>query len=110
MYLAQIVFKKKISNYTSLISSSPLLAVDPIRYPAKVQMTNIHDWHDIASPPRLIINWDMVDISWAEADLVDIELWGYFEDDAGPHWDFLELLGSKKLNKGSYGFDVAPHR
>ena len=73
-------------------------------------MTNIHDWHDIASPPRLIINWDMVDISWAEADLVDIELWGYFEDDAGPHWDFLELLGSKKLNKGSYGFDVAPHR
>lgn len=84
--------------------------VDPIRFPPKVQMVNINDWHDISSPPRLIINWNRNDISWAEADLVDIELWGYYEDDTGPHWDFLELLGNKKLNKGSYGFDVAPHR
>ena len=73
-------------------------------------MVNIRDWHDIASPPRLIVKWDRFDISWAESDLVDIELWGYYEDDEGPHWDFLEQLGSRKLNKGSYGFDVAVHR
>jgi hypothetical protein len=81
-----------------------------LRYPAKVEMVNIHDWHDQSSPPRLIIKWDRFELSYAESDLVDIELWGYYEDDSGPHWDFLQIIGKKKLNKGSYGFDVAPNR
>jgi hypothetical protein len=54
-------------------------------------MQNIRDWHEIASPPRLIVKWDRFDISWLESDLVDVELWGYYEDDSGPHWDFLQV-------------------
>ena len=84
--------------------------VDPLRYPAKVEMVNINEWHAQSSPPRLIIKWDRFELSWAESDLVDVELWGYYEDDLGPHWDFLQIIGKQKLNKGSYGFDVAPNR
>ena len=55
-------------------------------------MQNIRDWHEIASPPRLIVKWEKTDVSWLESDLVDIELWGYYEDDYGPHWDFLQVF------------------
>ena len=54
-------------------------------------MQNIRDWHEIASPPRLIVKWEKTDVSWLESDLVDVELWGYYEDDDGPHWDFLQV-------------------
>lgn len=57
-------------------------------------MVNIADWHEIASPPRLIVKWDRFDLSWAEFDLVDIDLWGYYEDDEGPHWDFLQVINN----------------
>jgi hypothetical protein len=62
------------------------------------------------SPPRLIVSWKRFELSFAESDLVDIELWGYYEDDYGPHWDRLQVIGKGKLNKGSFGFDVAPNR
>lgn len=60
-------------------------------------MVNIADWHEIASPPRLIVKWDRFDLSWAEFDLVDIDLWGYYEDDDGPHWDFLQVINNKEI-------------
>jgi hypothetical protein len=55
-------------------------------------MVNINEWHSQASPPRLVIKWDRHELSYAESDLVDIELWGYYEDDNGPHWDFLQVI------------------
>ena len=58
-------------------------------------MVSINDWHSQASPPRLIIKWDRHELSFAESDLVDIELWGYYEDDNGPHWDFLQVNNFK---------------
>lgn len=66
-------------------------------------MVNIGDWHEIASPPRLIIKWDRFDLSWAEFDLIDIELWGYYEDDNGPHWDFLQVNSNESAYNGYYG-------
>jgi hypothetical protein len=54
-------------------------------------MVNVQEWHSQASPPRLIINWDRFELSYAESDLVDIELWGYYEDGEGPHWDFIQV-------------------
>lgn len=60
--------------------------VDPLRYPSKVELVNVRDWHMMASPPRLVIRWDRHELSYAESDPVDIELWGYYEDEYGPHW------------------------
>ena len=54
-------------------------------------MVNINEWHSQSSPPRLIIAWDRFELNYAESALVDIELWGYYEDDSGPHWDFLQV-------------------
>ncbi len=55
-------------------------------------MVNINEWHSQSSPPRLIISWDRFDLNYAESALVDIELWGYYEDDTGPHWDLLQVI------------------
>ena len=63
--------------------------MDPLRYPAKVEMVNINEWFQASSPARLILKWDRFDLSWAESDPVDIDLYGYYEDDYGPHWDHL---------------------
>lgn len=52
-------------------------------------MVNTDEWFMRGSPPRLIIKWDRFDLSWAESDVVDVELYGYYEDDYGPHFDFL---------------------
>jgi len=59
-------------------------------------MVNVQEWHSQASPPRLIINWDRFELSYAESDLVDIELWGYYEDGEGPHWDFIQVRKNLK--------------
>jgi hypothetical protein len=67
------------------------LQVDPLRYPAKVEMVNINEWHQREASGRLIIRWNRFDLSWAESDLVDVDLWGYYEDDQGPHWDYLQV-------------------
>jgi len=55
-------------------------------------MVNINEWHSQSSPPRLIISWDRFDLNYAESALVDSELWGYYEDDSGPHWDCLQVI------------------
>lgn len=63
---------------------------------------NILDWHDQVSPARLIIKWNRHDLSYAESDLIDIELWGYYEDGNGPHWDFIQVI--KKRKRKSFKF------
>lgn len=73
--------------------------MDPFRYPGMVELVNIEDWYKISGPGRLVIRWDKFDISDFESDLVDIELWGYYEDDTGPHWDLLQVLDKKKAYK-----------
>ena len=65
--------------------------MDPLRYPPKVELVNIKDWHKRDPPSRLIIKWDRHELSYAESDLVNIELWGYYEDSYGPHWDLLQV-------------------
>lgn len=66
--------------------------VDPLRYPPKVELVNINDWHSQSSPARLLIKWNRHDLSYAESDLVNVELWGYYEDDLGPHWDMIQVI------------------
>jgi hypothetical protein len=56
-----------------------------------VELVNIRDWYYSSTSGRLLIKWDKFDLSYAESDLVDIELWGYYEDDSGPHWDFIQV-------------------
>ena len=57
-----------------------------MRYPAKVELVNINDWHELSSPARLIVRWDRHELSYAESDPVNIKLFGYYEDNNGPHW------------------------
>jgi hypothetical protein len=54
-------------------------------------MVNINEWHQREASGRLIIRWNRFELSWAESDLVDVDLWGYYEDDLGPHWDYLQV-------------------
>jgi hypothetical protein len=66
--------------------------VDPLRYPARVELgESIRDWHNTKTSGRLLVKWNRFDIGYGENDLIDIELWGYYEDDSGPHWDFLHV-------------------
>ena len=64
-------------------------------------MVNLEEWFQAGSPPRLIIKWDRFDLSWAENDPVDIELYGYYEDSYGPHWDRLSVSNNNKIQKKS---------
>lgn len=66
--------------------------VDPFRYPPLVELVDIEKWYEVSVPGRLVIRWDKIDIGYGESDLVDIELWGYYEDDYGPHWDFIQVF------------------
>ena len=65
--------------------------MDPFRYPPLVELVDIEKWYQVSGPGRLVIRWDKIDIGYGESDLVDIELWGYYEDDYGPHWDFIQV-------------------
>lgn len=45
----------------------------------------------ISTPGRLVVRWNRLDLGFAETDFVDIELWGYYEDDDGPHMDLIQV-------------------
>lgn len=64
-----------------------------------MELVNIREWHDNKTPGRLVVRWNRFELSYAESDLVDIELWGYYEDDAGPHWDFIQVKIDNKIKK-----------
>jgi hypothetical protein len=82
----------KISrNFFIVINAFFFFKVDPLRYPPLVELVNIKDWHLRDPPPRLVIKWDRHELSYAESDPVNIELWGYYEDNNGPHWDLLQV-------------------
>ena len=65
--------------------------VDPIRFYPQVEMVNMKEWFQQDSPSRLVLKWAVHDVSWLESDPVNIELYGYYEDNEGPHWDFLQV-------------------
>lgn len=65
--------------------------MDPFRFPGQVELVNIQDWYQLQGPGRLMIRWNRPDVAYGESELVDIELWGYYEDDTGPHWDLLQV-------------------
>lgn len=65
--------------------------VDPLRYPPNVELVNIQDWLEMTGPGRLVIRWDHLGLGYGETDYVDVELWGYYEDDYGPHWDLIQV-------------------
>ena len=84
---------KNCSNQSKLISDLKrrIFQVDPIRFPPQVELVHMTDWFQQEPPGRLVLRWIPFDVSWIESDPVNIELYGYYEDDYGPHWDFLQV-------------------
>lgn len=81
--------------------------VDPIRAETKVELVNSEEWFKpLPSTKTLAIRWNRDDLGWSRNETVDVQLFGYYEDDDGPHWDFLQILGDRVLNNGYYEFLV----
>lgn len=69
-----------------------LFLVDPIRCEPKVELVNQEEWFKpLPSTPNLAIRWKKEDLGWSRNETVDVQLFGYYEDDDGPHWDFLHV-------------------
>lgn len=81
--------------------------VDPIRSPAKVELVNPTEWFKpLPSTNTLTIKWRREDLGWSRNETVEIQLFGYYEDEDGPHWDFLQPLGDYIPNNEIYEFSV----
>jgi hypothetical protein len=53
----------------------------------------------------LSLKWDKNDLGWSRNETVEIQLFGYYEDEV-PHWDFLQTLGERVPNTGFYEFSI----
>lgn len=91
-----------IQAYHSYLKKIVFLIVDPLRFPPEVELVNVEDWFSFKTEGRLNIKWDKLELSHAESDLVDIELWGYFEDENGPHWDLIHVYEYLRMKKYIY--------
>lgn len=81
--------------------------VDPIRSPAKVELVDELEWYKpLPRSKKLAIKWNKEDLGWSRNETIDVQLFGYYEDDDGPHWDFLQILGDRLENNGLYEFLV----
>ena len=66
--------------------------VDPVRSSPKVELINPTEWFKpLPSTETLAIRWNKEDLGWSRNETVDVQLFGYYEDDEGPHWDFLQV-------------------
>jgi hypothetical protein len=54
----------------------------------------------VPSTKTLAIKWNREDLGWSRNESVDIQLFGYYEDIDGPHWDFLQV--NNKINVKNY--------
>lgn len=81
--------------------------VDPIRSPAKVELVDELEWYKpLPRSKKLAIKWNKEDLGWSRNETIDVQLFGYYEDDDGPHWDYLHDLGHRLENNGFYEFPV----
>lgn len=70
-------------------------------------MVNIDEWFKvIPSTKTLALRWNRDDLGWSRNESVDIQLFGYYEDEDGTNWDFLQTLGMKVENNGYYEFSI----
>jgi hypothetical protein len=68
------------------------LIVDPIRSTPKVELINPTEWFKpLPAGNTLAIKWNRDDLGWSRNETIDVQLFGYYEDDDGPHWDFLQV-------------------
>ena len=75
--------------------------VDPIRSVPKVELVNINEWHKAwPSTKTLTIKWEKSDLGWIKNEKAEVQLFGYYEEDDGPHFDFLQKLGTDLENTG----------
>jgi hypothetical protein len=66
--------------------------VDPIRFTPRVQLVDVQQWFKaFPTTKNLAIRWDRSDLGWSRNESVDVQLFGYYEDEDGPHWDFLQV-------------------
>ncbi len=62
-------------------------------------MVNVQEWFKpLPSTSSLQIKWNRDDLGWSRNETVDVHLYGYYEDEDGPHWDFLQVNSSQKSN------------
>lgn len=59
----------------------------------------------IPKSKTLAIKWDKADLGWSRNETVDVQLYGYYEDEV-PHWDFVQYFGERVPNTGYYEFNI----
>lgn len=84
-----------------------LILVDPLRCSPKIELIDRENWFKpLPSTKKLAIKWNREDLGWSRNESVDAQLFGYYEDADGPHWDFLQTIGDKIVNNGFHEFLV----
>ena len=70
-------------------------------------MVNINEWHKAwPSTKTLAIKWEKSDLGWIKNEKAEVQLFGYYEEDDGPHFDFLQKLGTDLENTGFKNFEL----
>ena len=63
---------------------------------------NVKEWYKaLPSSKTLAIKWEKGDLGWGKNEKVEVQLFGYYEEDDGPHFDFLQKLGPEMENTGN---------
>lgn len=63
-----------------------------MRCAPKVELVDRENWFKaFPSTKSLAIKWNRDDLGWSRNETVDVQLFGYYEDADGPHFDFLQV-------------------
>jgi hypothetical protein len=58
----------------------------------KVELVDVDEWmKPVPKGKTLAIKWNKEDLGWSRNETVEIQLFGYYEEDV-PHWDFLQVI------------------
>ena len=55
-------------------------------------MVNVAEWYKaLPSSKTLEIRWEKGDLGWGKNEKIEVQLFGYYEEDDGPHFDYLQV-------------------
>jgi hypothetical protein len=105
--MPRIYFNGRINLWVSIDGSrtyswkAEFSIVDPLRCAPKIELIDRDQWFKpVPTTKKLAIKWNRDDLGWSRNESVDVQLFGYYEDIDGPHWDFLQV----KYKKPKYLF------
>jgi len=88
---ARLKFFKSVS-FWKLFQTFSWYLVDPIRAEPKVELVNVAEWYKaLPSSKTLEIRWEKGDLGWGKNEKIEVQLFGYYEEDDGPHFDYLQV-------------------